>query len=490
MALVTLWMVTTAGEASAHAALQGAGGDALPPPTVGQSVLVLLAALALLTAGLANLLRLSLMRAVPERTLAPLPPSPRRDRLEKLLADNDHLAISAGLVTLTAQLAFAYLLAALMMGDAPPRPERVAAALLISVPLLAVLCEGVARALVASPVGDRLLRATGGMFGFFQLPIAPISTMILATERRARALFDLPDASAPRRVVEGLRTAIEDSGLQGDLGETEREIIENALWFSDVDAAAIMSPRTEIRGIPKGATLREALQLASDCAHTRLPVFDENLDAVIGVFSVRDGAQAAAERCLDDERVDQRMRPAWFVPETVRVSELLRGFRERKLEMAIVLDEYGGTAGLLTLSDILAELIGELHDEHDAEEPAAIRAAGPGLFDVDASTRVGEVNEELDVELPEIADYETLAGFVLANMGRFPEVGEQLEHEGAVWTVTKASDRRVLEMRVQLPAGAAPQTQAVSLEASPRTAHPTAPPGRTPRTDSLRDLAG
>ena len=456
------WTVrsTIALVATATAGLAGPLTEALPvgaelpppPPSRDQLVLMLFAVSGLLFTGLANLFRHALLRGVPQRTLALLEPSPRRERLAGLLEENDRLSISAGLLTLIGQFVFAYAILALLGGGTPVRLEHLSMALLIAVPPLALVCEGIARALAASPIGDRLLRSWLGAFYWIQLPLAPISIAILGTERRARALFDLPDASAPRRLVEGLRTAIEDSPLHGNLGETEREIIENALWFADVDAAAIMSPRTEIQGVNKQASLREALQLASDCAHSRLPVFDENLDAVIGVFSVRDGAQAAAERKLDDQRVDQRMRPAWFVPETVRVSELLRGFRERKLEMAIVLDEYGGTAGLLTLSDILSELVGELHDEHDKEEPAAIRPAGHGLFDVDASTRVGEVNEELDVDLPEVADYETLAGFVLARLGRFPAIGEQLEHAGAIWTVTHASDRRVQELRVQLPA--------------------------------------
>ena len=425
---------------------------AAPAAGMGDGLALALGAAALATAGLASLLRLALLRAVPARTLEPLPAGERRDRLEALLRHNEELALSAGLVQTAAQLLFAFALAALLFGARAAGPERFLIALVIAVPLVALVCEGLGRALAASPLGDRMLRSGLRAFHAVQLPLVPFVAAVLGTERRLRTLFDLPAAAPPRRVVEGLRDAIEDAGVLGELGETQRTIIENALVFADVDAAAIMSPRTEIVAIEKGSTLREACEQAAECSHSRLPVFHETLDAIIGVFSVRDGVQAAAERRLDSELVEQRMRPAWFVPETAHVSELLRGLRARKLEMAIVLDEYGGTAGLITISDILSELVGELYDEHDEDEPAPIRRIEDGVYDIDAATRVSDVNEELHLELPEVADYETIGGFVLAKVGRFPIAGESLDLDGAELTVTRASDRRVLEVRLSLPA--------------------------------------
>ena len=142
------------------------------------------------------------------------------------------------------------------------------------------------------------------------------------------------------------------------------------------------------------------------------------------------------------------MRPAVFVPETKLISELLQEFRRDKQKIAIVLDEYGGTAGLVTMGDILAEIVGEMGDEFDAEEEA-IRILEDGVAEVQASERVSEVNEALDLNLPEEEDYETLAGFVLAHLGRFPKAGEVFVADDVEYTVTEANDRRVLGMRVR-----------------------------------------
>ena len=141
------------------------------------------------------------------------------------------------------------------------------------------------------------------------------------------------------------------------------------------------------------------------------------------------------------------MRPPLLVPETKLVPELLADFRAQRQKMAIVVDEYGGTAGLVTLADVMAEVLGDVDDEF-AEEDRGFVTTESGAVDTDASLHVSEVNEELGLEIPEEADYETLAGFVLSELGRFPASGEQLEAAGAVFVVTESSDRRVLRVTV------------------------------------------
>jgi CBS domain containing-hemolysin-like protein len=143
------------------------------------------------------------------------------------------------------------------------------------------------------------------------------------------------------------------------------------------------------------------------------------------------------------------MRPAVFVPETKLISELLAEFRRDKQKMAIVLDEYGGTAGLVTMGDILAEIVGEMGDEFDERVEDDVWRRDDGSADVVASLRISEVNEELELELPEEEDFETLAGFVLARLGHFPKPGEALVEDEVEFTVLEASDRRVLRVRVR-----------------------------------------
>ena len=137
------------------------------------------------------------------------------------------------------------------------------------------------------------------------------------------------------------------------------------------------------------------------------------------------------------------------MPETKQVSALLSEFREERQKMAIILDEYGGTSGLVTIGDVVEELVGELQDEFsDEDEPEEIREVAPGVSEIKASARVDEVNEALNLGLPEEEDYETLAGFVLSELGRIPRSGDNFEHEGIRYEVTEASDRRVLCIRV------------------------------------------
>jgi len=136
------------------------------------------------------------------------------------------------------------------------------------------------------------------------------------------------------------------------------------------------------------------------------------------------------------------------VPETKRVTELLTEFRRGKRKMAIVLDEYGGTAGMVTLGDILGEIVGDIGDEYDREDPEPVHVVEPGVAEVEASLRIAELNETMGLELSEDEDFETLGGFVLAELGHLPKIGEQFEHDGATYVVTEASDRRVIRVRV------------------------------------------
>ena len=152
---------------------------------------------------------------------------------------------------------------------------------------------------------------------------------------------------------------------------------------------------------------------------------------------------------LQEQHLAGVMRPAVFVPETKLISELLQEFRRDKQKIAIVLDEYGGTAGLVTMGDILAEIVGEMADEYDGAEDLAVRLLEDGAADVQGGARISEVNEELALNLPEEEDYETLAGFVLARLGRFPKSGEVFVAGEIEYTVTEASDRRVLRIHVR-----------------------------------------
>lgn len=399
-------------------------------------------------------LRKALQHSNTARLLARNGSHRRRERVAALLAQSEPLVAAAGLLGIAADLVFLGLLLELLTAGTPIAWGDLALAVALAVPTLLVLTETLPLVL-ARRHGDALLLVALPTFHALQWPLRPL-VLALETIRRGllRAAGLPPEDPTARQIVEGLRNVIEDAGRERDLDEAERELIENLMEFRDVDVAAVMTPRTEIDGVELSAGFEGAMRLASELGHSRVPVYEGNLDNILGTISAREmlrvivaGGQATAD-------LRQHLRPAYFVPETKPISELLAEFRRERRKIAIVLDEYGGTAGLVTITDVLAEIVGEI-DVVDEDEDEPIRTLEPGVAEVDASLHVSEVNEELEVSIPEEEDYETLAGFVLAQLGHFPKVGESFVHEGVEYEVVEASDRRVIRVRVAQPAGPA-----------------------------------
>jgi len=420
---------------------------------------VALAVLALSGAALFSLLRVALMRSVPGRVLAPVTDDDARARLARQLSSVETLVASAGTLRVACELAFVLLVLGLAAGSEPLDARSLGIAAGVGVPLLVLAVEVLPQALVETS-GDAVLRRWLGVFHLVQLPIMPLSRLFARlrsfTSRRSGGRGHV---DATRRIVEDLREAVQESDLETELDENEREIIENVMEFHDVDVAAIMTPRTEIESVDLAWDLRRAIVAASACGHGRLPVCRDGLDDVVGIFSARDALDLVAQERVDDAELASIVRPTMFVPETKRVSELLEEFRRQRSKVAIVVDEYGGTAGLVTMADVLAELVGDIQDEFDdTEEVDEIVRTSETTATVQAVARVSEVNEELDLDLPEEGDYETIAGFVLAQLGRFPATGEAVVHEGVRLTVTNANERRVLELELSwTPVAAAPR---------------------------------
>ncbi|MEM7308535.1 MAG: hemolysin family protein [Planctomycetota bacterium] len=423
----------------------------VPPAEIplGTPEAIGLAALALFFSGLFAMVRSALLHSVPGRVLARAETDDDRARLRPLLGKADALRTSASTYTITSQMAFLILVLGLVFRDDFTWP-RLVVALLSTVPVLVFVSE-VLPATLRGSKQDALLVRFLPLFHVLQLPLAAPVYGLEVTRRWTMRLLRIPERpKSAREIVEGLRDVIEESDLKGDLGETEKEIIENAVEFQDVDVAEVMTPRTEVSAVELSCSLGEVAQIVSEGGHGRIPVYEGNLDAVVGVVSARDvirvlAEQGGLERCA----LGEVMRPAVFVPETKLISELLQEFRRDKQKIAIVLDEYGGTAGLVTMGDILAEIVGEMGDEFDATEDEPIRVLDEGLAEVQASARVSEVNETLALDLPEEEDYETLAGYVLAQLGRFPKSGEAFLADDVEYTVTDANDRRVLRVRVR-----------------------------------------
>ncbi len=428
---------------------------AAPPANLIQSELeaVLWTLAALLLAAAFATLRGALVHSHPDRLLDRARDAEQRSRLTPLLARADTLATSAGLFKLTSELAFLALVLDLLSTDGALNWTNFGLGLAIGAPLLLLFAEGLPAA-IARRHGDSLLLRTLGAFHAFQWPLALPVALLEGLRRTLLRALGLPVATdSARRIVEGLREVIEENADAGDLDETERELLENVMEFRDVDVAAIMTPRTEIHGVSADKGLREVVILAADSGHSRIPIFEDSPDSIIGTIEARDILQVLARDAFASTTLRDILHPAFFTPETRHLSDLVDDFRREKVKMAIVLDEYGGTAGLVTLGDVVAEVFGEISDEFDTEEPSPLRILGNGLAEAMGNLRVAEVNEALDLDLPEEEDFETLAGYVLSELGHFPKPGESFTRENVTYSIIEANDRRVL--RVAIRTGAA-----------------------------------
>jgi len=402
-----------------------------------------------LLAALFAVLRSSLLHSSAQRVLSRTTSAAQKARIEPLLARADTLATSAGILEVTFELAFATQVLRFLSHGQPVDSRAIAGTLLIAVPTI-LLGSQALPTVIALGVGDRLLLWALPTFNVLQMPLR---WLVRALEASTRALMRIvglrQDPASARKIVEGLREVIADSEISGDLDETEREIIGNVMEFRDVSVSAVMTPRTEIDGMEIGEGLLAAARKMAECGHSRVPVFEGSLDTIVGIMTARDVLLAAGDEGMSDENLRGILRPAYFVPETKPVSELLAEFRREKIKLAIVLDEYGGTAGLVTLGDIIQEIVGDIRDEFDRTSPTPIRRFPDGRAEVAASLRVSEVNGELATGIPEDGGFETLAGFVLSRLGHFPKRGESFSQDGFEYTVIEASDRRVIKVSLK-----------------------------------------
>jgi magnesium and cobalt exporter, CNNM family len=234
---------------------------------------------------------------------------------------------------------------------------------------------------------------------------------------------------------------------EGVIDQATKDVIENLMEFREADVSEVMTPRIDIVAVDSSMSLEEMLEVALEHERSRLPVTEGGLDKIVGVLMVKDLLRAMRDPDLSPQDL---FRKPFFVPETKQIADLLKELRQRKVHMAIVADEYGGTAGLATIEDLIEEIIGEIDDEHDKEVVPAVRRLSEGLVDADAKLHIDEFNETFGTRLPEDVDVETLGGFIALELGRIPAQGDRVEHGGTSFEVTAADERRVTRVLVKL----------------------------------------
>jgi putative hemolysin len=243
-----------------------------------------------------------------------------------------------------------------------------------------------------------------------------------------------------------LRMLLSRSSEEGEIEREEQQMIDKVFVFGDKDAADVMVPRPEVAAVSVEMPPEQALATVLDSPYTRYPVYRESLDDVVGVLHVRDLFTAVHDRGLADVKLDEIVRPAYIVPETKDLASLLQEFRKTNNHFAIVVDEYGGTAGICTLEDLLEEIVGEIEDEFDISE-VQIEQIDDETYHVDGMLSIDEFNIRFGAELPD-DDYHTLAGFVFGQLGRAPQPGDDVSFDGMRFDVLEVDGNRIERVAV------------------------------------------
>ncbi len=251
------------------------------------------------------------------------------------------------------------------------------------------------------------------------------------------------------RQEEELLSSIEDTHRQGAIDEVSAAILENVVEFGATTVGSVMTPRAGIRGLAYSDDLAAIRGFIERAGHSRIPVWEGSLDNVVGVLYVKDLIPFLG-RSADGFSLRPLLRQPMRVPESKPVREQLIEFQRKKVHFAVVVDEYGGVSGLVTIEDVLEELVGEIRDEHERESTEAppYRQVSPGVVEVQGRLPIHELNEAAGTTIPEDDGFETVAGFLLARLGRIPEQGTLLEAEGAAFEVVRATPTKVLVVRV------------------------------------------
>ncbi len=286
----------------------------------------------------------------------------------------------------------------------------------------------------------------------FAIVLLWIATRVLSVPARAigfaadrlAVLFGARPGPAPP-VTEGeIRAIIDLQTEAGGLEEEEKVMIHHIFEFGDKGAREVMVPRTDIAAISEAATVSQAAEAAAEHRVSRLPVCGDDLDDIVGVVHVKDVLRLLASG-KRGEPVTSALRQPLRVPETKRLSDLLTEFRRRRRSLAVVVDEYGGTAGLVTLEDLLEEVVGDIYDEYDVVQPA-VEHVGEGAVVLDGRMSITEASEAIGVTLPE-GDYDSVAGLLYSRFGMVPEVGQHLTLEGVALIVDKVEGHRITRVR-------------------------------------------
>jgi putative hemolysin len=258
---------------------------------------------------------------------------------------------------------------------------------------------------------------------------------------------DKTSFSEARVSEEEFKLLLEEGRKTGTIDKTEQELITSIFEFTDTAAKEVMIPRTDVVAISIDTQREKLINIVLEEGYSRLPVYSGSIDNIIGIVYTKDLISLLEHR--DIIILQDILRPAYFVPETKKISQLMRELQQKNIHMAIVIDEFGGTEGIITMEDILEEIVGEIHDEYD-EELKEVESSSDGSFLVNARINIADFNEKFSVEIPESNDYDTISGFLHKITGHIPELNEEINHHNIHFTIVKKSQRRLRQVKVTI----------------------------------------
>jgi len=301
---------------------------------------------------------------------------------------------------------------------------------------------------LAEPIAFKVI----GVLRFISIVLRPMVQLLTWSTNFFVRLFGFdPNQQSDQVTEEEIRMMVDVGEEKGTIRETEKEMINNIFEFDNKIVSDIMTHRTEIAGIPMDAKLTDVLKIVATEQYTRFPVYRESIDDIIGIVHVKDLIQYVEMQDKESFALTTILRSPYYVPESKRIDELFRELQLNKTHIAVVIDEYGGTGGIVTIEDLIEEIVGNIFDEYDEDE-IEIKQINESTFDVEGSTTLDELEEDLEIKLP-IEEYDTLSGFIIGQLGRIPNEDEHPEVtvDGILYRVLKVDEKRITKVQIVKP---------------------------------------
>ena len=319
--------------------------------------------------------------------------------------------------------------------------------------IITLFCSVIVPHALSRHAAEQIIASFVGLLHALRAVLMPVTKLMHLTdalvERAAsRGAADQPE-KLEQEIEQEIIAAVEEGAKEGVVDEDERQMIQSVIAFHNTQVGQIMTARPEIYALDVKCTLEAIKAKIAESGHSRIPVYEGSLDHIVGILYARDLIRHLGEP-PESFNIRAMMRSPFYVPETKPLVDLLKDFRRNKVHIAIVSDEYGGTAGLITIEDIFEELVGDISDEHEPVEPDMLVRLDDQTSEADARIYIDELNDQLGLSLPTDAGYDTLGGFVSNTLGRIPEAGTTFEHENVKYTILDAEPQKVNRVKLEM----------------------------------------